>query len=613
MPLDINQVRKHLESPRNRRIINRAIEHEERLKFHVETSLTKEDASRACQNFLKYVKDILPNDKYRIFLSIFRFPVMTNEVSEQIFNSLEKIFDGRDPYWEYSFNSDSAREDWEKYKEQIGGNDYWKFVAFEVMKVSINSFQIVDMSRDQEGNRPDPYHYFKSMSQCHDFGYDHNGVVTDLMWFKEVGSGDEKKKYLYVIDDESYRVFPVDEGNQIPEEAEVNNPHILEYCPARFFWNTRMKYDEPAQKRSELTNQLSNFDNLLFTFYSKMHLDLYCAYPIYFGAEVDCDYKNPATGDKCENGFIKDRHNTYKLNEYGAIEECPVCAKKRQAGPGTFVEIPWLDEDDDGKMPTPIGMLQVDKGSLEYNRDELARKKKELIENVVGFSGEMPDQAVNRFQVGAMMESMKATLLRVQKNFELAQKWAEETICFLRYGKVIFEGAAISYGTEHYLFSLEQLIDLYKQAKEGGAHESELDSIQDQIMETEHRNNPNALSRAKILVHLEPFRHMTRKEVLDAIKGTGSMFKEEDVRLKLNFSNLVTQFEREFISVVEFGTELEFSEKINRIYQKLIEYVTREDNGSGDSKGDPGQQGEGSSSEAEDSSEEDGGGSGNES
>ena len=60
-------------------------------------------------------------------------------------------------------------------------------------------------------------------------------------------------------------------------------------------------------------------------------------------------------------------------------------------------------------------------------------------------------------------------------------------------------GASIDWGTDFYVLSIQELYDRYKYAKTNGASEAELDSLSNQIIETEYKNNPMQMKRMLIL------------------------------------------------------------------------------------------------------------------
>lgn len=117
-----------------------------------------------------------------------------------------------------------------------------------------------------------------------------------------------------------------------------------------------------------------------------------------------------------------------------------------------------------------------------------------------------------------------------------------------------------------------ELRERYKLAKETGASEAELDAMQNQIIETEYRNDSTQLQRMLVLAELEPYRHLTRAEVLN-LYGQ-QIISEPELRVKLNFANFVRRFERENTNILEFGTQIPFSEKIKVITNKFYEYAS---------------------------------------
>ena len=74
-----------------------------------------------------------------------------------------------------------------------------------------------------------------------------------------------------------------------------------------------------------------------------------------------------------------------------------------------------------------------------------------------------------------------------------------------------------------------------------------------------------------ILNDLEPFRHMSYTDVND-LYSKGIITKEE-LKLKINFMEYVRRFERENVSITEFGSILPYKDKIEKITKKLKEYA----------------------------------------
>jgi hypothetical protein len=164
-------------------------------------------------------------------------------------------------------------------------------------------------------------------------------------------------------------------------------------------------------------------------------------------------------------------------------------------------------------------------------------------------------------------------LNRIKIGFEDAQQWVDATICKLRYGKA-FLSAGVSYGTEFYLVTASEMRERYKTAKAAGASESELDALYAKVIETEYRNNPQMRQRLQLLGELEPYNHLTRDEVM-ALQQKG-LATVEDVVIKTNFADFIRRFERENMSVTEFGMNIDYDKKIQAISDRLKEYASEE-------------------------------------
>lgn len=568
MGLNLDEIRKKIQEGKKRQILNTAKYHQLRIAFHAQTRITGFDLSQPVTDFLAFVKNLLPDDKFKIFQTLFRYPVKTNEICGICFDKLSRIFDGRNPAFNYQFMTPEQREDWEYYRQNVLNEpDIWTTKGWDFFQTQINSVLIVDMPIEQDpaDRYPRPYFYWLPIDSVLD--YEAN-PTTGQMYYIAFRQHEDK---IAVFDDEYYRIFREGKDHNVGELL-IENKHDLGYCPARFFWDVPLSLDKPDVKKSPLTNQLEALDWFLFYHISKRHLDLYGSYPIYSGYEQSCDFSNSENGDYCDGGFLKDKQGFYRLDPAGLLMKCPKCGQSRITGAGSFVEIPIPDGDKQPDLRNPVQMLSVDRQSLDYNVQEEERLKNNIITAVVGTNEEITTRdALNEQQVQANFESQSTILNRVKKGFESAQKFVDETICHLRYGEY-FVSAKINYGTEFFLANTTELRNRYKIAKESGASEAELDALQNQILETEYRNNPTQLQRMLILAELEPYRHLTRNEVLELYDK--KIVSENDMRIKLNFATFVRRFERQYLNISEFGYNMPYDAKINFITNKFNEYAS---------------------------------------
>ena len=140
----------------------------------------------------------------------------------------------------------------------------------------------------------------------------------------------------------------------------------------------------------------------------------------------------------------------------------------------------------------------------------------------------------------------------------------------MRYGNS-FNNASVSLGTEHFIMNGSQLMAMYDFAKKASFGISTLNMLQDRYFETEFKNNPEQARRQRILNNLDPFRHKSMDEVTKMFAS--NHIEYHDYMLKVNFSSLIMRFERENVSVTDFGNALNFSSKIDNIRDVLITYV----------------------------------------
>lgn len=567
MALELNQIKEILQKPTKRQTIQKAVKMQKRLRFHTETNSSISDINQQTTEFLNWVKDLLPTDKYNTFLHLFKFPLSTPAVVEDVYRELERVFYSRNSSSSYQFTDSELAEDWYQYKKNnLNEPDVWKTIAWKKMQVSPNSILVVDLPQVQTTSRPEPYFYWLEIDDVIDYSTaELNENQFEWIVFKQ------PKNRVAVFDELSIRLFQLNEKNEI-QSLISEAKHDLGYCPARFFWSTRLNEKNIDIKKNPITKELSNLDWYLFFSISKQHLDLYAPYPIYSAYEADCNFENNETGDYCDGGFLRNSKGEYKIKSDGTVEKCPCCSEKRIAGPGSFLEVPVPNQSEGiADMRNPIQITTIDKDSLDYNVNECVRLKNEIVVSVVGSGGTVSEkEAINETQVTANFESKTSVLNALKTNFELAQKFIEDTICRLRYGQA-FISSSISWGTEFYVFTVSELYNKFKIAKENGASNSELDAISQQILEVEYRNNPLVLQRMLILKQLEPYPHNTLDEVLKLYEK--GLLDDRQVKLKINFNTLIDRFERENINIIEFASNRPMREKIDIINKKLLEYV----------------------------------------
>lgn len=575
MALGYEKIKKELTEQKKRSTIAKAIKVQNKIKFHAQTSVDPVIFQPATE-FLQWVSTLIPADKYRVFLSLFRYPLASSGISKTCFDKLSRVFDGRNPSFNYQFLNSGHRDDWEWYRQAVLKEPYiWQTKGWDYFKTEINSVLVVDLSIEQDkGDRfPRPYFYWLTIDRV--VAYETTDSEGQMKWIM-FNQKHEGKECLAVFDSEHYELWSYKKGTKEIGELILSNPHDIGYCPARFFWNEPLDIQYPDIKNHPLTQELSSLDWYMFFHTSKKHLDLYAPYPIYSGYSVYCDFEDQVTGNRCDGGYLRNTENFYILLASGGVTPCPRCGPKRLAGVGSYVEVPVPSKNNpDGSetpdMKDPVSITTVDATSLDYNVAEQVRLETDIINRVVGVEGEVNREAINEKQVSANFENQSSILNRIKKGFESAISWANMTCCKARYGSG-FITSSVNLGTEFFVLTTDDLRKRYTLAKESGASESELDSLKSQIIETEYRNNDVEKQRMLLLMHLEPYVHLTRPELMEASKD--GLIEMDELKLKLNFPSFVRRFERENLNIIDWGIQMPFNKKIDKIKETLISYVS---------------------------------------
>lgn len=558
MPVTTQELKKLLEEPKSKKEIAEAKRREELIRFHSETSFNAFDCPYALSDFLdRFLREVVTNyNQYNLYRLMLQFPVDTNPLMSEIYGALWKIFEGKDPVYSAEFLTPTAEEDWHEYRKEWELDKFWQHLSWKEFMCYSESFIVVDLPSEQTESLPSPYPYFLRI-----------GSVVDYAMKKSPGEWEEleyiifrvDKTHLAFFDTVAYQVFETKENSDTDFIGEpVTVPHNLGFCPV-----TKLLHgDHPAAKF------LTKLKKLLFSLLGQDITDFSIANPVWWVYEQDCDFEDPQTHNHCDGGFLRSGGGEYIITGDRKLMPCPKCQGKFR-GHGTVLELPVPDGSEKA-LGTPAGVIVTPVENLEYGSARVQQRQDEIYYGLVGYGSETPnDKAVNKQQVRALQESTEDKLNQLQKTFERAQQRTESTMCKLRYG-TSFVSLSVSYGQTHYIDKPEDVLERYEQARKNGDSDTILDGIYEHYMQLKYRNNPEQLQYQNILWNLEPYRHRTISEVREMFRNFECDFSE--YYIKSNFSSLIARFERENISVLEFGSALSFSAKIDAIYKVLEGY-----------------------------------------
>ena len=217
MALSVEEIRKAVDNQTGSRAKQLAMLHQNRLRFHTQTeasapmvlaarkvggrqplALPSQGVWQAVDDFLAFVENLIPHDKFKIFQNLFRFPVATNDITAICYDKLSRIFEGRDPVYMYNFVNSEYSADWEEYRtNRLHEPTIWKTKGWEFFKTEINSVLVCDLPKMQEAGDPlpQPYFYWLPIRDVVAYSAEPNG---QMRWIAFHQDGDE----LAVIDDD---------------------------------------------------------------------------------------------------------------------------------------------------------------------------------------------------------------------------------------------------------------------------------------------------------------------------------------------------------------------------------------------------------------------------
>lgn len=547
MHLSNDQIKKIVEEKANEKEIQAGMSHQERLKFHVETILDKNDLSEYYLDFKQWIgsdtPEILAPDKFERFVQLIKAPIQTVELTESIFSRLYRIFYSQDAYFNYRFTDDSLEADWADYRD----DKFWRVVGFEAMQTAIDSVWVADVPAEQLTEFPEPKNRIIDISTVK--GIKNDKYNNCLYVIFQMGD------WLYVYDEVMFRAYPFRE--EIVGDP-IEAPHELGYTPARMFWSDKLTVKNLINKESPLTKELTDLDWLLFHQTSKRYLDLANAYPTTVIYEADGDYAD----------------DNITENEQRKSGKRPAGA--RLMGPGSLLSVnaPRGNDEADLMQNGPIKVISPDINTLKWHVDEERRLTEKIFKSVVGTDQEVKnDVAKNETQVESSYESQTSVLLRIKQNFEIIHTFADTTLCKLRYGDQ-FIGCEIDYGTNFYLKDINDLQEEMKHAKEAGASEVIVSSISENILNTRYRDDKQNRERAEIIADLDPLPGKTVQEAINIYRAGG--IDKINFIIKSNLTSFVKRFERENTNVVAFGSLSNYAKKIQQILDAFREYANVE-------------------------------------
>jgi len=541
MVLSYEQIKELVELRPKKTEIARAVAHQNRLRFHTETQLIKNELSAYYREFEDWIcsekPELLPPDKAARFKQLIKCPLPTVQLTESISLQWSRVFEGQDAFNRYDFKNPENLKDWEEYRD----DEFWRQDGFQAMINAIDSVWVVDLPAEQEDDLPKPKNMLIDISSVVDLSVRPNGECNYLIFT----IGDK----LFVYDEESIATY---EYKDKKLGSLINDfKHELGYCPARMFWSDLLGKKNYINHKAPLTNVLSELDWVLVHKTFKKYMDIANSFPILVTYALNND----------STDFTRESNK-------GRTEEDTKTKGGAFVGPGTILEVPPPQEGQPDMMSNPAKWIGPEVSALEFHVSEDVRLSDYIYMTCVGIDGEQTnDQAKNEKQVLASFENQSIILQRLATNFEKIQAFADKVIIALRYGEDI--EPSIDYGSKFFLKTAEDLTGERENVKDDDIMS---DSLSKDMIETRFRNDSGGKLRAKVISDLDPLPGKTLDEVIK-IKDAGGISREDFI-IKIKLLPFIRKFETEQIPIPQFMQGGEYRTKLKKIRDEFLKYIT---------------------------------------
>lgn len=554
-----------IKSPKNKANIQSAKEAESQLRVFTEEMKKHElEAESYWNNFLTMMKE-RSYKKYDRVLQFARYPLPVVDISDSILTDFFKVFDGKNRF----FNVEGDRNI-ERLDEWIRNNDPDQWIQQESKKVyknKPNSFVVVDI--DAEGN---PYLIMIDSERLIDAEFKTDEGDLEYIAFihsqktEQIGEKKVVTTFYSVYDDVNFHVFSK-RSNEDTVMFVSSTPHKIGYCPARSFVPTVSNSQNKFMRRVAFSTSSSKLEDWSLFDIFRNYVDHYAPFPVTEAPRKKCP------NHECQDGYIPeevivDPAKDITKTVYKTCVTCGGADHGQHVFPGTHIGIKVsADGKNDGSGV--FKMIFPDTDKLKYVPEKLDKLELEIRLKTVGLNNMIGKEAINEMQIKGSFASMETILLRTKEELDGLYKWIIKTV-----GKSLYQDLKLkveaNFGTEFYLISEEDLQKRYDNAKTIGLPLEEQLNIYKQLLQTKYKGNTTKLERSLMLLDLDPFPMSSTKEIADL--HTKQVIDTFEFSLKVNFLNFVSQFESENVEITQFGINLEYWKRIERVKKELNLY-----------------------------------------
>ena len=556
MLLNESQVIKLIKSKSNQ--LGMMVAYESRLKVMSEPLFFRElESETGWDEIKRAIRNSITQEKYQRVLQYFSYPLAIVSISDDIIEDLNRVFNGRNANFAIQYPNKRAEAQATELLYRVNTRSYVEQVGRRAFKCKPQTIVVVD--KDAMGI---PYYVTIELDKLISYELSECKSKFQYIIFHHSEGSDEMGNYKRIAfyDDEYYRVVEIrDKAYSLILES----PHNLGYCPARWFVDDALNTKDDVKRYAPLAKVLGSMSE-----WQQFHA--YSYYAEHYGVFPVVEYAAAVCEDEyCINGMVSE---PMESGEMSTPTSCGTCSANKFSGAGTAIKINPKIDNDENDVSGYFRFISPPTTNLEFEQKKQNGREAFIKVNTTGFNDMMNKEAVNEDQVRSLMEDRKKPLLKLAGILNRVHKWLVETCIKLAVDADVKVHA--NYGTEWFLLTEAQLQELFVGAKTAGMPESEIDQIYKLLIETKYKGDPQTVNKLMIENNLNPAPYSTVDECYK--KREQGVMSSEDLYIKANFTKFVSKFERDNGSIVEFGADITFQQKIDIIYNTFKNYVKDE-------------------------------------
>lgn len=558
-----------IKSPKNKVRINEAVTLEKRVRLH---TVGTQDATTYFEEWLTKVKHFIDPTKFEVFKQLVGSPVPTLSLTETIFDELSKIYEASNPSEKFTFRGEDSEIKALEFTKYFNHNEFFKKEYYNQLKVSPNSFIIVDTKLElSKTNQQQPTTYFVDISSVIDVDTDRDGNVNYILFYADkdrIVGIDKEAYYVYVKSDQDWAI-----AQGFPSKHNITDDMDQPMAPAFMLYPNFLNASDNIVVNSPLSKSLGDLEWLLYWETGKRHLDSYAAFPIYVSLEEECNFKT-AQGDICEDGYVKEYDDLVEGTHH--LVPCPQCSKNRAIGAGSTIKVKAPQEQGDPNNLDAVKVIPAEKNSIEFVKDEKIRLEQEIYYAILGKTSQpLETFSQSVAQLDLSTESRKAVLIRTKEIVEKVHQKVVYTMCKLMYGPK-FTNFYKNYGDNYFLTTPEQEAKKYADLKNAGAPESMLHATLSRLILTTYKTSPHTALLQEVYLEVEP--HQTKSvEQVQKLFSIGLVSRKDTVA-KIYFTDFIEEYEeqnRAIIGAIESGNFVKKSAVVKQIKEQLYQFVEK--------------------------------------